>query len=213
MSKKAEYNENYYKNQWERFNDSNYNIFNIYYKKFNFKSKILDYWCWVWLFLDCWNKNFWYKKEDLFWYDVNDYAISKLEEKWYSFFDINNNTKKNFFNSIFCYQVLEHMERYDVIDKLKKMYDLLDKWWKLYIYCPIDYAREIDFDPTHINFMNYYWLINYTKSLWFKIKKNNWNSVLFHKFAMQNIFIYAISNLMYRLFKYKPSSIELILEK
>ena len=210
MENFSQYWEEYYKSQWNRFNDDNYNIFNIYWKKYWFKWKTLDYWCWTWLFLDCLNKNFNHKKSELYWYDINNFSIQKIKEKWYNFFDIENDTQK--FDNIFCYQVLEHMERSDVILKLKKFYEILETQWKLYIYCPIDYSREIDFDPSHINYMNYYRLINYAKYLWFKIRKNNWNSVIFHKFSTQNLFIYAITNILFRLFKYRPWSIELILE-
>ncbi len=203
------YSENYYIKQGERFDLIHHNIFSIFFKKFKFKEPILDLGCATGLFMQE-AKCRGYKK--VVGIDISKYAINKarknnLETYYYDGNKIpfNNNS----FNTVFCYQVIEHVPRSKANSLLKECYRVLKTGGRLFLFAPAEYQEGYNTDPTHINFYPIKYFQSLITDLGFQIK--SFESTALLPAVIRNIqpFSYIISKYLYKIFRKRGTTIEM----
>jgi len=110
----------------------------------NNSTKILDVWCGNWRFLWELLNNFWDKinNQNYVWADLSSWLLSEAKKDYSDFYfrelnmlDLDSiNQLENKFSDIFFYASFHHLQ--NISDRkivLEKAYDLLEKWWKVYM--------------------------------------------------------------------------------
>lgn len=147
------------------------------YKRFllwtNFKfngKKILDYWCWNWKLFEFLLQN-WANNQDLFGVDIEQSHLNYIKENvWISNLSlVNIDTqwticKSDFFDIIFCLDVIEHSEKPALI--LKELKRLIKPGGVIILCTPNRWTRHIDrkllksckiFDIIKFNIQRFNW--------------------------------------------------------
>lgn len=210
---KDQYDKRYYLEQGSRFESGPQNDFSIYFRKFLIKEPILDLGCGTGLFMEEALKQGFNKVTGL---EISRYAIKVTKKKGLDVYYYNG-TKIPFqsesFNTIFCFQVLEHVPRHDSDLLIKECYRVLKRSGNILIFSPAECARYVDKDPTHINYYSIRDFLKLIKEEGFEIK--DFNSTMLMPIFMKklSIFSYIISKALYKIFKARGTTIELVAYK
>ena len=206
---KDAYIQKYYNEQGQRFDLSHHDIFSLYFDKFPIKQPILDLGCATGLFMQEAKSR---KYEKVVGIDVSRYAIEKarksgLDARLYDGKKVP--FKDNSFNTIFCYQVIEHIPRSDANVLLKECYRVLKTGGRLLLFSPAGYAENYNTDPTHINFYPIEYFQKLIIDLGFKIY--SFESTMYLPAVLRNIqpFSYIASKYLYRILKRSGTTIEM----
>jgi len=203
------YSKKYYDKQGKRFKSKYHNIFGIYFKKFNIREPILDLGCGTGLFMEeARDRGF----KEVFGIDISKYAIKKARRKKLEARVYNGKKipfKKGSFNTIFCYQVIEHIPRSDANKLLKECCRVLKKGGVLLLFAPADYGELYNTDPTHINFYTIDYFKEFISEVGFKI--SSFESTMYLPSVIRNFepYSYILSKILYKIFRCCGTTIEL----
>jgi glycosyltransferase involved in cell wall biosynthesis len=216
LSEKAEnadykdvYTSEYFKKWGERFDLKHHKSFGIYFKKFSIKEPILDLGCGTGLFMKE-AKNLGYK--NVIGLDVSSYAVNKARKNGLNAYSYDGKKipfDNNYFGTIFCYQVIEHIPRVEANYLLKECSRVLKQGGKLLLFSPAEYAQSYNVDPTHINFYPIEHFKDTIIDSGFRI--GSFSSTMYLPALLRDIplFSYLVSKSLYRLFNKWGTSIEL----
>jgi len=142
-------------------------------------KKILDIWCGSWRFLSH-LKNYIFKwdsfeEQNYLWVDLSEWLLdqAKLEYKEANFLQLNMldiDKLEHKFDYIFFIASFHHLDNlYDRLEVLKKAYNLLNEWWKIFM---TNWALNSELNSERYkssiieNSKNKFWSLDYNIKIW-----------------------------------------------
>lgn len=206
---RKQYNKGYYDFWKRRFYPGSHGIFSIYFQKFDFKEPILDMGCGTGLFMEeALSRGF----KNVIGLEVSEYAVRQAKEKELNVFLYDGRHipfESDFFGSVFCYQVIEHIPREDADFLLGECYRVLKPRGNFLLFAPAEYAKVYDTDETHINYYKISEFLSVVEKLGFKIK-SFYSTMLLPRFLRSiPVFSYILAKFLYKITKTWGTSLEL----